>query len=88
MKVDFMILLRDWQHIKQQQALEAMGTPEAADFLCESKRYGACADEIEKLRAQLVIALTALERLAFKSNTLPQKRQIARDAVFAIQEMK
>lgn len=50
MTVDILVSLRDWQHVKQQQALEAMGTQEAAEYLAESKRYGACADEIQKLR--------------------------------------
>ena len=45
--------LLDWMQIKQQQALVHAGTPEGAAYLAESKRYGAAADEIQRLRVAL-----------------------------------
>lgn len=44
---------RDWQAMALREAAELTGTPEGAARLAESKRYGALADEIERLRAQL-----------------------------------
>lgn len=44
---------RDWQFIAQQKALELAGTPEAAEKLAESKRYGALADELDRLRSEV-----------------------------------
>lgn len=41
--------LRDWQAIKQAQALEHAGTPEGSAYLAESKRYGAAHDAITGL---------------------------------------
>lgn len=45
--------LRMWQQMKQAQALECAGTPEADQYLCESRRYGAAADRIAELEQQV-----------------------------------
>jgi hypothetical protein len=42
---------RDWQADSLREANELLGTPEGAAKLVEAKRYGALADEIERLRA-------------------------------------
>ena len=44
---------RDWQAQAQREASELLGTPEGAAKLVEAKRYGALADEIERLSACL-----------------------------------
>ncbi len=41
---------RDWQQIALREASELLGTPEGAAKLVEANRYGALADEIERLR--------------------------------------
>ena len=41
---------RDWQAMALREAAELTGTTEGAARLAESKRYGALADEIERLR--------------------------------------
>ena len=43
---------RDWQAMALREAAELTGTTEGAARLAESKRYGALADEIERLRAR------------------------------------
>ena len=45
--------LRMWQQMKQAQALECAGTPEADQYLCESRIYGAAADRITELERQV-----------------------------------
>lgn len=45
---------RDWQQIAQGEALTLSGMPEAHTKLVEAKRYGALANEIERLRAAIV----------------------------------
>lgn len=47
----FLLAPRDWQAMALREAAELTGTPEGAARLAESKRYGALADEIERLRA-------------------------------------
>jgi len=44
---------RDWQQIALREASELLGTPEGAAKLAEANRYGALADEIERLREAL-----------------------------------
>ena len=46
---------RDWQAMAQREASELLGTPEGAAKLAEAKRYGALADEIERLDRLLVV---------------------------------
>lgn len=45
---------RDWQAMALREAAELTGTTEGAARLAESKRYGALADEIERLRARVL----------------------------------
>lgn len=49
---------RDWQAIAQREASDLLGTPEGAAKIAEAKRYGALADEIERLREVLIMAVT------------------------------
>jgi hypothetical protein len=42
---------RDWQAVALYEAGELLGTPEGAAKLAEAKRYGALADELERLRS-------------------------------------
>jgi hypothetical protein len=49
MAADLLRNLRDWQHIKQQEALDLLGTPQAEAKLAEAQRYGASAEAILRL---------------------------------------
>ena len=51
---------RDWQAMALREAAELTGTTEGAARLAESKRYGALANEIERLRDELAYAEAAL----------------------------
>lgn len=44
---------RDWQQIAQGEALALAGMPEAHAKMVEAKRYGALADEIDRLRGMV-----------------------------------
>jgi hypothetical protein len=44
---------RDWQQIAQGEALTLAGMPEAHTKMVEAKRYGALADEIDRLRGMV-----------------------------------
>lgn len=44
--------LRTWQQIAQAKAFEYAGTPEANEYLCESRRYALAADRIDELLAE------------------------------------
>lgn len=45
--------LRMWQQIAQAKATEYAGTPEAEQYLCESRRYALAADRIEELERKV-----------------------------------
>ena len=53
--------------MKQAQALECAGTPEAEQYLCESRRYGAAADRITELEQQ--VADLSIYKPCQRSNT-------------------
>ena len=88
---------RDWQAIAQQKALELAGTPEAAEKLAESKRYGALADELDRLRADGSFIASRLEDRTNETGNLRDKLEIANihitllraevEALKALQEM-
>ena len=48
---------RDWQSMALRNAADNLGTSEGAALLAEAKRYGALADEIERM-ARRIDALT------------------------------
>lgn len=50
---------RDWQLDAVRRGAELLGTPEGAALLAEARRYGALADEVDRLRA-LVERLTTV----------------------------
>ena len=50
----FLLAPRDWQAMALREAAELTGTPEGSARLAESKRYGALADEIERLQKTLM----------------------------------
>ena len=75
MPIDLLVLLNDWISIKNAQALEAAGTQEGNDFLSESKRYRAAAEEIIRLR-------TALNEVVFSCRTKLNMKDVARKALF------
>ena len=52
---------RDWQAVAQLEASDLLGTPEGATKLAEAKRYGALADELERLQRELGECSGALE---------------------------
>lgn len=52
---------RDWQQIAQGEAATLIGTLQAESKIIEARRYGCCADEIERLRQCLRHALVFLE---------------------------
>ena len=74
-QIDLLVLLNDWISIKNAQALEAAGTQEGNDFLSESKRYRAAAEEITRLR-------TALNEVVFSCRTKLNMKDVARKALF------
>lgn len=51
---------RDWQAMALREAAALTGTPEGRARLAESKRYGALADELDRLRSALRVAEGAL----------------------------
>ena len=62
---------RDWQQMKQNEALRLAGTPEGDAKLAEAKRYRACADEIEQCHATMVRASQVIliaEKIAQQTN--------------------
>jgi thiamine biosynthesis protein ThiC len=59
---------RDWQAIALRDAAEMCGTAEGAHRLVEARRYGALADEIDRLKTELGAPLTAeRQRDAYKA---------------------
>lgn len=58
-----LITPRDWQMIAMTKAMDALGTPEGADLLVESKRYGVLADHIDKLEHQAAQDRALIEQL-------------------------
>lgn len=52
-----MLTPRDWQAMALREAAELAGSHEGAARLVESKRYGALADELDRLRAAIQEAL-------------------------------
>jgi hypothetical protein len=53
---------RDWQQIALREASELLGTPEGAAKLVEANRYGALADEIDRLTKERDAATHAERR--------------------------
>ena len=51
--MSMLLRARDWQQMYQQMALELAGSRDAEHMLVHSKRYGALADEIERLTKEL-----------------------------------
>ena len=67
--------LRDWQAIKQAQALEHAGTPEGSSYLAESKRYAEASHEIERMRGSLLHVAGLLRPLITKRMGAEQIRE-------------
>lgn len=40
---------QDWANISRRRATDCLGTPEAADFLADAKKFELCADVIREL---------------------------------------
>lgn len=78
-----LLTLRDWQQTMQRKAAHFAGTPEADDYLCESKRYGMAADRIDELTAQLAIKNTKFDKLCkdYDEHDAELKRVIAAQRV-------
>jgi hypothetical protein len=73
-----MLQLRDWQAIKQQIALELVGTKEGLEAFAESKRYGLAADRIERLESGAVPEWLERETFAVQYNPNCPSRYLVR----------
>ena len=67
---------RDWQAMALAESLSALEKgdfPEAKAYLAESKRYGACADQIAALHEEILVLRTALAdmRTEYRGYDLP-----------------
>lgn len=56
---------QDWSNISRRRAMDCLGTPEAADFLADAKKFEMCHQVIQDLQSKLAVYKTlygALER--------------------------
>ena len=84
---EFLRQLRDWQSIKQAQAIEAAGTPEAASLLAESKRYGTAADELERIKKEARRnSLNDAARIVEEPHWKPAVRSVLRERAAKIRQ--
>ena len=66
---------RDWQQIAQGEALTLVGMQEGRAKLVEATRYGACADEIERLQREFAAEKERADYAWRNTNTIEKARQ-------------